>query len=168
MITIAAAVREVVAGSSYAQTGIMNGTLNFSAYADLIHGDVEVFAKKHVEQGAIIAALSRLSKEYKAQKQVIRPINAKSIAITSNLFEVTVVKDNHVAGRIAELYSSGKIAQTDFYTITQGIAEISIIGASHLEPLILAAVQPLAPKLLKRNLAALTIHHDDDYIIKRR
>ena len=75
-----------------------------------------------------------------------------------------MVKDNHVAGRIAELYSSGKIAQTDFYTITQGIAEISIIGASHLEPLILAAVQPLAPKLLKRNLAALTIHHDDDYI----
>ncbi len=164
MRKVADIVRDIVFSSEPELTVLSRHTLNLSAYAKRIQPEVERLALKPVQLGTIVVALSRLSTELTVEDPLLPQIELHSIAVKSNLAEITFNKTAANKFRVQKLYSENELVQADFITITYGASEISIFAPMSLIQLILKQFSPDKPKLLLENLAALTVQFCEQYI----
>ncbi|HNB23182.1 MAG TPA: hypothetical protein PKZ32_12205 [Candidatus Melainabacteria bacterium] len=164
MLKVSDIVRDILFSSELELTALSRRVLNLSAYAKRIHKEVERRARKQVQLGTIVVALSRISEEVTQEDPLLPKIELEGLAVKSNLAEITFNKSAANKTRTQKLYSDTQFAQADFLTITYGAGEISIIAPMPLVKPILKHFKPDQPKLLLENLAALTVQFGDHFI----
>lgn len=164
MLKVSDIVREIVFSSEPELTVLCRRTLNLSAYAKRIQPQVERLARKPVQVGTIVVALSRLSSELKDEDPLLPVVELDGVAVKTNLAEIAFDKTANNKLRAQSLYTEKEFAQADFLTITYGASEISIFAPTVLVPKVLKNFKPDTPKLFLDNLAALTVQFSQRYI----
>lgn len=158
MIKIQPIVREIVLKELEAYFALTNGYMNMSSYAYLIRPKVEALAKKQVTITSLVVSLSRLRKEFKKEKPLIRDVPIKNITTKLPLSEITYENTNIFIKELEFFHKDIAMTQEDFFTITMSTAEIDIICSSNLENKVLKHFKT-KPKIINHNLAAIGISY---------
>ena len=161
---ISDAVREILYASEIAMSAFSDGVLNLSAYAKTIRKEVEARTKKPVQAGSIVVALSRLKKSAKKGAPLIPEVEIEDLSVRSGLAEVTFDRTAGNLARLRELYRDPRINASDFFMVTQGAGEITIVALEGALAHIIAVARPARPKAAVRNLVGLTARFNDKYI----
>ena len=164
MIKVSDVVREITLSSEIALSALSDGYLNLSAYAKLIKPEVERRARKPVSVGSIVVALSRLAGSLKAQEPLLPEVQLENLSVKSGLVEITFDKTRENRDRIEQLFQDKSFAAADFFTLTHGIGELSIVVPEGLKNSVLALYKDQKPKLILGNLASLTVRFDERYL----
>jgi hypothetical protein len=158
MINISAVVEDIVLTSEFASEGLSNGCLNLSAYAKQILSLVEEKTKKPVLQGSVVAALSRLAKsQIKNNKPFTPDIEIYNLVTRSGLAEITFTKTPATQKLVSSLYADEKFTNAQFFVVTTGIGEISIITTNALAADMMTVFKPREPTLFLSGLAGLSM-----------
>jgi aspartokinase len=158
MLKVSAVVEEIVSTSEFALEGLNNGCLNLSAYANKIRPLVEAKTKKPVKLGSIVASLRRkAARDIKVKKPFSPDIDAHNLFSRSGLAEIAYVKTPENQGVVSKLYADTKFTSSQFFVVTLGLGEISIITTEELAEEIKKLFGSQKPKLFKKNLASLSM-----------
>lgn len=164
MIKISEIVKTILYGDEVALYAISSGILNLSAYANTIKREVSARTKKPVKNSSIVVSLSRIAKTVKKQVPLLPLLKIDNISAKSGLVEITFDKNEHNRKLLNSLYAKPEFAQADFFTVTQGINEISIIVSEHLKKAVFAGFKEQKPKFFLDKLAGLTVSFGKEYI----
>lgn len=163
MLKVTDAVRAIVQKSPRAYLMLRQGHLNLSSFAKAILKDVESQTKKGVRRNTIVAALARLRKETQKDKILFPKVILDDIAAKAGLMEISFEKTKDALTSL-QLFSRKKAESSEFFMITQGIAEITLIVPQHWEGSIRSAFVKMKPKIAVHNLASLTIRFNERYM----
>ncbi len=164
MINISTVVEKILFNSPVPFIALQKDYLNLSAYAKSIAKEVEQKTKKPVRVGSIVVALSRLQATLTKAKPLLPTIRIEELSVKSNLVEITFEKTMANLRAFPAIYHDRAFASTDFFTVTQGIQEITIITNEKMKPLVLKKCAPARAKYVMDNLASLTIHLGEHYL----
>lgn len=162
MITISSAVQQILSEDGFVIEAMQRGLLNVSAYAKHIHKAVEVKTMKPVKKGSIVVALTRIAHNLKSQKEFNPKVEISSMSITTNLSEVTF---ETTQANVEKLMSLEKklIKDKDFFTVTEGLHEITIILSSDSKDKVLSHFD-MSPKVVIDDLVAISVRFSTYYI----
>ena len=137
--------------------------MNLSAYANKIQPIVSEKTYKPVSKGAIVTALSRMRDEL-GKVPPLRPIvKIEDMSIKSPLIEISFEKTTKFVELTSQL-DSKLLLQSNFYTITYGVSEITLILSENLEKQILNHFK-IKPKGVYKKLVAITVRFvEQEYI----
>jgi hypothetical protein len=150
--------------SETALTTLAHGYMNLSAYAKIIKPEVQRQAMKPVSEASIVVALSRLHKSVKMTGSVMPHVILDNISVKSDLIEFAFEKTKATEERLKRLYLDESLSSADFFTVTHGIGEISIVVPKYLKKTVLAAYRNHTPKLILENIASITIRFSEKYL----
>lgn len=161
MKNISEDVRAIVTTSEVAFTALREGYLNLSAYAETIQREVELRAKKPVSKGSIVVALSRLAREMKKSRggegELVLDVILENIVVKAGLVEITferTLQNNRLMQRI---YADETLNTEDFFMISQGIGEITLITSQENKNRIEKLFKKSKPKVTLHGLVAISI-----------
>ena len=137
---------------------LTNGYMNMSSYAYQIRPKVELLTKKKVTIASLVVSLSRLRKEFKKEKPLIREVPITNITTKLPLSEIVYENTNKIIDGLDSLHKKLSISQEDFFTITIGTTEIDIIFSANLENKILKHFK-IKPKYVNHGFAAIGISY---------
>ena len=163
MITIAQATAQILYGDDIVREALTRGVLNLSAYAKLLQPQIEKRLYKNVRIGSIVTALSRLTSIAGKVAPLKAEVRIEDMSIKSPLCELTYEKTQETAHIIAQLGS--QYSGRSFFTVTQGIGEVTCIAAQIFKDNIVRKVG-INPKGQYDNLAAITVRFDEDQYIE--
>jgi hypothetical protein len=158
MIKIQPVVRDIVLGEVEALFALTNGYMNMSSYAYKIRPRVEILTKKKVTIASLVVTLSRLRKEFKKERPLVREVPITNITTKLPLSEISFENTRAVIEKMESLHKNITISQEDFLTTTRGTTEINLICSSHLESKILKHFK-IKPKWVNHNFAAIGISY---------
>jgi hypothetical protein len=140
MLTIPEVVEQLIRKSPFLEQGLALGILNHSALARLIKPEVEREAMKKVQDGAIVVALSRLSRVIEKKTRKPKSIFQKTpdLIVRMNLLEVTYANSESLILKQKKLMEKMSARQHPLLTFTRGLNETTIIASSELRNQILA------------------------------
>ena len=164
MIKVSRVVEEIVQSSEVARSALTDGYLNLNAYARSIKDDVEAKAKKPVKIGSIVVALSRLGRMLQRATPLIPEIEIINLSVRSGLTELTYNRTPENLAILRQVYQKAKLRATDFFTVSQGTGEITIISIEQAMSSIRHLFGRQKPKALIRGLSSLTIEFVTEYI----
>ena len=137
---------------------LSNGYMNMSSYAYQVRPRVEALTKKKVTIASLVVTLSRLRKEFKKEKPLIREVPITNITTKLPLSEISFENSKAVVEELESFHKNISISPEDFFTTTRGTKEINIIYSSHLENKILKHFK-IKPKWNNHNFAAIGISY---------
>ncbi len=158
MIKIQPIVRDIVLKELEACFALTNGYMNMSSYAHRIRSKVEALAKKQVTITSLVVSLSRLRKEFKKEKPLVREVAIKNITTKLPLSEIVYENTDKFIQELESFHKEIAVTPEDFFTITMGTAEIDILCSSNLEKKVLKHFK-MKPKIINHNLAAIGISY---------
>ncbi len=166
MLKITNAVEEIINSSEIALTSLSHGYLNFTAFAESIHKEVERKTKKPVKVGSIVVALSRLANKYTSTKKddLLPTVELQDLTLKTHLMELTFERTQNSQKFTAKLYADKKINTREFFVVSQGVSEITIISTEDNEKEILRAFGTDKPTKSIRNLVAFSLRFDESYL----
>lgn len=165
MIKVSDVVRELTFSSETALSALSDRCLNLSAFAKKIKPEVERRARKPVSVGSIVIALSRLAGALEEQEPLLPEVALENLSVKSGLVEITFDKTRENRERLQNLFQDKSFVQADFFTLTHGIGELSIVVPEPLAASVLAIYKNQKPKLVLSNLASLTVCFDEKYLL---
>ncbi|TSC87806.1 MAG: hypothetical protein G01um101416_331 [Microgenomates group bacterium Gr01-1014_16] len=162
MIKISEAVLDLIQGDEVALEALRAGVLNLSAYARKIKTQIEKRLYKSVRSGSIVTALSRIATGIR-DVQPLRPaVKINDLSIKARLFEVTYEKTQEIMDKVSLI--EPKPGGNDFFTITQGLGEVTVIAPESNKEIILKHFG-VKPKGQYDNLVAITVRFSElEYI----
>lgn len=126
MITISQVVLNILQQDDVAREACLTGVLNFSAYADKIHKNVEEKTLKKVHKGTIVVALSRIAKSKLKNLPTFKPeVQIHNLGVRSPLYILIYDKSSDVQRRVATL-NPFLVSPTDIFSVTEGSAEVML------------------------------------------
>jgi hypothetical protein len=166
MLKVTDLVRSHLMSSEIALSALSSGYLNFSAYAALIQPEIERTARKPVRPGTIVVALSRIAKSLSAEKRppLLPPTKIENISVKTGLVEIAFDKTKVNRDRLQRLYQDNTFISADFFTVTHGVGELSIVIPEAFKKAVLKVYGHQQPKLILENLASLTLRYDEKNI----
>jgi len=162
MISISDAALQILTSDDIALEAMRMGLLNMSSYANKIHTEVETITHKKVKSGTIVVALARIQKQLQAIPNLKPEITIEDLSIKSPLTEVTYEKTNEVIKEVASL-NKLQTSDKDFFVLTQGLAEITIIGSSDIINKIIDDLD-IKPKSYFKELVCVTARFNEKYL----
>jgi aspartokinase len=156
MIKIQPIVKDIVLKELEAYIALSEDYMNMSSYAYRIRPQVEMLAKKKITITSLVVSLSRIKKELKKQKPLIRDVVIKNITTRLPLTELVYENNNEFIEQIGTLYKKVLITRDDFFVTTTSINEIDIFISSNLANKVIKHFNK-KPKILNQNLAAIGI-----------
>ena len=162
MISITRAVEDVLREDGFAREGLQRGVLNLSAYAKQILPRIEALTMKPVQIGSVIVALARVAKELEAAEPFAPYIHLSNLSVTSHLCEITYTKKDSIIKIIRSLDTT-IFSSDDFFTLTEGLHEITIICTTSKKDAVLAQI-PEAPKAQILDLVSVSVRFSDTYL----
>lgn len=161
MIKTSNIVEEIVQEDGFILEAIQRGLINLRAYAKQIQPSVEERAKKPVQIGTINTALFRLEKSVSAQHKFKPHIEISSFSVISNLTEITYDKTEAITEKINTIPKRKE--QNDFFTVTEGHHEVTILCDTDLEKQILTHTSE-KPKVILHDLVAISVRIPASYM----
>jgi len=131
MIKIAEVVKDILNEDEIALEALRSGILNLSAYAENIRPQVEKILYKDIRRGSIVTALSRLSDRSKTLPSLKAPVHIEDLSIKSPLCELTYEASSNKSAKVAKM--AGEYSGKGFFTVTNGVGEITIIAPQNLK-----------------------------------
>jgi hypothetical protein len=156
MIKIQPIVRDIVFQELEAYIALSENYMNMSSYAHRIKPRVEHITKKKVTITSLVVSLSRIKKELKKQKPLIRDVFIKNITTKLPLTELVYENHNEFIEEIGILYKKILITRDDFFVTTTSINEMNIFISSNLSDKVIKHFNN-KPKIINKNLAAIGI-----------
>lgn len=128
MVTISRVVEKIVEENAFIQEALSRGIINYAAFAQEIKPQIELELKAKVKESAVMMSLRRLGEKIEG-KLIKKPkFNKNSdILIKSDLFEISIIKNTKSIELIKRIYEITDLNK-DFLTVTQGLAQITIIS----------------------------------------
>lgn len=162
MMRVSDSVKEMLLEDSFVIEVMQRGLINLSAYAKQIHKVVEEKTMKPVALGTIIVALSRLADIISTQPAFHPQVEIASLSVTPTLGELTYEKNEQNLEKL-NAFSNSLINSKDFFTVTEGLYEITIICAENVKN---RAIEyfTLEPQVTINGLVAVTVRFAHDYI----
>ena len=140
-MSISRQVEDVVRRRPFLEEGLAQGILNYSKMAEIIKKEITTGVdNRQITVASITMALSRLAKKIQAKNsnRVSSNLERNDITVRSDLFEITVKKNEAIIRNLRRLYDIVDLASGAFLTVTHGMTEITIISNSRfLDPLFL-------------------------------
>jgi hypothetical protein len=166
MIKIADLVSDQLMSSEIALSALSSGYLNLSAYAVSIQPQIERLARKPVRAGTIVVALSRLAKSLTDSKRppLLPEARIENISVKTGLVEIAFDKSKVNRDKLQRLYQDSDFISADFFAVTHGVGELSIVIPEELKKAVLKLYGNQKPKLVLENLASLTLRYDEKNI----
>ena len=127
MLKVTDAVEEILHEEYIAFAALQKDHLNLTAFARSIQPDVEKMTKKSVQLGTIVTALSRMQRSLGETGLIVPEVVIDDIAVKSGLIEIAYEK-TYETQRALQQFSRRKIGTAEFFTVTQGQAEITLIA----------------------------------------
>jgi len=162
MKKVSDSVKEIVATSEMAQEAIRRGCLNYHAYAAEIRSQVESLTWKPVKIGSIVVALSRFQAEIKASPALKPNLQLLDLHINLPLSDMTYEKNQQTTRAIQLLYSVVNF-QVDYFMVTYGLSEITLICSQNLVALVKEHFRA-EPSSELHNLVGVTVNFDTKYL----
>lgn len=165
MISISDAVFEIVKLSPYLTEALSDQIVNLSSLARKIHSQVEDKVKKDINDGAIIAALKRISSKLKNKIKKVKILNnLGDMTVRSNINEYTYVNTETLLKKVQELILNIGSKKEIFLNLSQGVTESTIIASGNIEKEIQQAFknETLIAKL--ENLSSISIKLPQDTV----
>lgn len=133
MITIPAAVEQIIKKKPFLENALIEGIINLSSLSRVIRPEIEALLGKPVNNGAIIMALNRLVPRLELIsamkfKKVVE--NIGDIIVRSNLVDYAFVNSKTLYMRQAELLEEIKDFNDIFCTFSQGVSETTLVVSS--------------------------------------
>ena len=165
MISISDVVFEIVKKSPYLTEALSEQIVNLSALARKIHDQVEDKVKKDINDGAIIAALKRISTKLKNKFKKVKIIsNLGDMTVRSNIAEYTYLNTETLLKKVQALFLNVGSKKEIFLNLSQGVSESTIIASGNIEKEIqqIFKNETLIAKL--ENLSSISIKLPDDTV----
>jgi aspartokinase len=163
MIKISDIVHDILQSSNIELEAMRLGVLNLSAFAEKIHAQVEEKAWKSVKKTTIVVALARLQKKL----ALIPPLQPKVIldelSVKTPLADITFEKTRQTIEQSRSLSAFLAQHNPQFFTITQGINELTIVVSQEQLDLTLDYFDA-QPKSLFKDLVGVTVKFSEKYI----
>lgn len=161
MIKVPEVVKELLENDEVAIEALQAGLLNFSAYADKIHRQVENATFKKVMKGTVVVALSRLAKTTNVKPPRKPDVKVKNLKLTSSLACVSFKKTVDLQRKLAVIHPF-TISTNDLFSVIEGVSEVTVICSEEsLEELLKHITSPIKSKFT--NLAAITAQLPEEY-----
>lgn len=156
MIKITDVVLDLIQTDELAAECLRTGLLNLSAYADKIHQRVENAAKKPVQKGTIVVALSRIVKNLPTAPLLNPDVKLTDLNMKSSLTVLTYKKTADMERKISVM-NPFLLSISDLFSVTDGPEEITIVCSDKAknEIIRLAGIN-VEPKIEINNLVAIT------------
>jgi len=160
MKTIQQAVTAIINKTPFIEEALYDKLINVSSLARVIKPEVEKMLKKEIKEGAIMMAINRISPSsvLKIRK------NIKKIALTSgdfimrsDLCDYTFKNTSTLVPKIIKLLKDLGNDNDNFFTISQGVFETSIVLSKKIESKIERIFKEEKVLWSTTNLASLTI-----------
>lgn len=164
MITVIDAIKIILKKTDFAEESLQHGVLNISAFARIIHTEVEELTKKEVSIASINMALVRHTKTVQGQAVQKKDLQIFNIITRGALVEYCYTKSNDTLDALSALQRSNVAAHSQFFTSTVGLTELAIVTEATMQDKITAYFAPLEPKLVIADLASLTLQVGIDTI----
>lgn len=162
MIKVSVITYQLLQESEVAFEAMKAGVLNYRAFARQILPIVEERSLKPVKIGTIVVALSRISKALNGTNPLHPQVRLKEIGIKSPLVDITYEKNTANTVLVGSLVEQMSSSNGSFFTVTQGIDEITIVASSDLKQKILDHFVS-EPKSLFENLVGISTSFDERY-----
>lgn len=139
MTSIPTIVEEIIKKKPFLESALIDGLINLSSLARKIRPEVEKYAGKEVNDGAIIMALNRLVprlellSHIKFQKIIE---NIGDIVVRSNLADLAFINSKTLFSCQAELLEQIEGMKEAFCTFSQGVGETTLIVSNSLVPMV--------------------------------
>lgn len=164
MITVTDAIKIVLDKTDFAAESLQNGVLNISAFARIIHPEIEELTKKEVTVTSINMALVRYAKTVQQTPAIKKDLQIFNIITRGALVEYCYTKSSDSLDALSALQRSNIAARSQFFTSTVGLTELAIVSEVAMKDKIAAYFTPLEPKLIITDLASLTLQVGIDTI----
>jgi hypothetical protein len=132
MIKITKVVEEILESSEEALLALKSGYLNYHGFARSIRSEVERRAKKPVQVGSIVVALSRLRSQIARQPSLVPNISINHLAVRSGLAEASFNRTAENLATLRQLYQQDALHATDYLNVSHGTGEITIVTVDAL------------------------------------
>lgn len=162
MIKVSDVVEELVSADGFIQETMREGVLNISAYAKKILPQVEERSMKPVRLGTVVVALSRLMRAGTGGQPLRPDVTITNVSVKTSLCEVTYEKTERVLANLSTL-STPWVSKGEFFTVTEGLAEITIICPQSVKKLVTGHFDT-SPKAAYDNLVAVSIRFSPEYM----
>lgn len=160
MITIPAAVEQIIKKKPFLENALIEGIINLSSLSRLIKPEIEALLGKPINNGAIIMALNRLVPRLELIsamkfKKVVE--NIGDIIVRSNLVDYAFVNSKSLYSCQSELLERIKNTNDIFCTFSQGIGETTLVVSRSIAAQVdeIFAQQSLISKT--ENLSSITV-----------
>lgn len=155
MITVAQITENILLQDDVALAAARKGILNLSSYARSIQPQIKRTLLKDVQEGSIVAALSRLVAGLDTAPPEITDV-IQSLAVQSNLEGITYERSAEIASKIRKVYNLINVDDHTFLTVTQGINEITIVAESQVAQIFRSKLEGAHKIYDKANLVGIT------------
>lgn len=166
MLKISEIVEELVEQDELILSLGFEGLVNLSSYARKIHPKVEATLRKEVKEGSILAALTRYFQKH--PKKGISPSSVpqviQTLSVHSNLEGMTFERTEKASQMIREIYQKLSIENKSFFTVTQGMSEITVVSESKIAKEFRKEFKNFKKVYDKQNLVGIAIKFDLKYL----
>lgn len=155
-------VRETLFADEEALYALSKNFMNLSAYAKLIHKQIEKRTTKDVKPTGIVVALSRIQRELGKIHPLVQDVVIKNITTKSPLSEIVFEKREPLLQKLSSFYAHVKTGNDDFLSMILSTTEITILCSDRITEKVLSHFAD-NPQLLRHNLASIGLSFDQKY-----
>jgi hypothetical protein len=163
MLRISEAIDHQVRSNENIFEALRLGVLNLSAYAGLIRPRIEQDCMKPVRPGSIVVALSRLAKKIQIESSLRPLVKLDDISMKSPLCDISFERTEAVLLASKKLQQEFLRGSNDFFTLTEGLHEVTIICAQNQKETVLTLMQE-SPKAVIEDLTGISMRFDANYV----
>ncbi len=160
MKTIQQAVTDIINKTPFIEEALYDKLINVSSLARIIKPEVEKMLKKDIKEGAIMMAINRISPSsvLKIRKNIRKiALSSGDFIMRSDLCDYTYKNTNTLVPKITKLLNDIGSNSDNFFTISQGVFETSIVISKKLVGKIENFFKDETVLWSATNLASLTI-----------
>ncbi|CDN31259.1 hypothetical protein BN938_1164 [Mucinivorans hirudinis] len=160
MTSIPTIVEETIKKKPFLESALIDGLINLSSLARKIRPEVEKYAGREVNDGAIIMALNRLVPRLELLSQIkFQKIieNIGDIVVRSNLADLAYVNSKTLFNCQSQLLERIDSQKDVFCTFSQGVGETTLIVSNSIVPLVQDIFKDETLISKSNNLSSITI-----------
>ncbi len=161
MLKINDAVKKLIFSSDLLNEALHLGIVNYSALARQLRPAVEAQTQKEVKSASIVVALSRLARQSTTSlrpKVVVSDLNLKT-----SLCDLSFDKTQTTLRLLNTMAEAIALVPNDFFTITQGVDEITVVAAQRYQAAIIQHMQA-QPKTVLTDAVGIIVRFSPSYL----
>jgi hypothetical protein len=162
MISIKQAVENVINEDFEGKNAMARKVLNLSQYARIIQKDVAKQAKKDVSIQSIVVTLSRLEGKLKAYNYLPEVI-IRQLSVHTPIVQIIFIKNKKNLSALTVAINNIQTNEDVFFSFSTSTRDIAIVASSSIEKQVMNEFND-TPKILKRDLAAVSIRFDEELV----